>query len=231
MNGRLQDRVTRQEQQTLANQRAEVDLTIEEVLLLVFGVFFVLYGLLLSQVLTGALQYSLDSADGLYLVLVSLQVITMGKTPFGDLRRSWVLVTAGIASAMLGSVAIFIPGFLTLLVSILCGIILLVGGVSLLVQLFSAEEKAKTWMKVPGILQQLTVACGVVYAMMILVGVATFMGVVAGNVVLVPGNPAGPLVVALLLIFGISLFYLTWCIQKATRSYPVQETKNSFARK
>jgi hypothetical protein len=150
----------------------------------------------------------------------------MGKTPFGDLRRSWILVIVGIAFAMLGSLAIFIPGSLTVLVSILTTVILVVGGILLLVQLFISEEKAKTWMKVPGILQQLTIACGVVYVLEILVGIFSLSGVVVGNRVLVPGNPTGPLVAVLLLIFGISFFYLTWCIQKATRLYPPEETKN-----
>jgi hypothetical protein len=58
------------------------------------------------------------------------------------------------------------------------------------------------------------------------VGIFSLSGVVVGNRVLVPGNPAGPLVAVLLLIFGLSLFYLTWCIQKATRSYRPKETKN-----
>jgi len=220
------DPAGQQEQQAFVKQRAEVDLSIEEVLLLVFGVFFFLYGLLLFPVLKGALRYSMDSADGLFLVIVSLQVITMGKTPFGDLRRSWILVIVGIALAMLGSLAIFTPGSLTVPVSILTTVILVVGGVSLLVQLFISEEKAKTWMKVPGILQQLTIACGLVYVLEILVGIFSLSGVVVGNRVLVPGNPAGPLVAVLLLIFGLSLFYLTWCIQKATRSYRPKETKN-----
>ena len=221
------DPVGQQEQQAFLKQRGEVGLSIEEVLLLVFGVFFVLYGLLLFPVLTGALRYSLDSADGLFLVIVSLQVITMGKTPFGDLRRSWILVIVGIALAMLGSLDIFTPGSLTVPVSILTGVILVVGGVSQLVQLFISEEKAKTWLKVPGILQHLTIACGVVWVLGVLLGILTLSGVVAGNVVLVPGNPAGPLVAVLLLSFGLSFFYLTWCIQKVTRSYPPQETKNS----
>jgi hypothetical protein len=225
------DPAGQQEQQAFVKQRAEVDLSIEEVLLLVFGVFFVLYGLLLFPVLTGALRYSLDSADGLFLVIVSLQVITMGKTPFGDLRRSWILVIVGIASAMLGSLAIFIPGSLTVPVSILTTVILVVGGISLLVQLFISEEKAKTWMKVPGILQHLTIACGLVYVLEILVGILTLMGVVVGNVVIVPGNPAGPLVPVLLLIFGISFFYLTWCVQKATRLYRPEAQKILHASK
>ena len=222
----LSDPVTWQEQLTFPQRRAEVDLTIEEVLLLVGGVFFVVYGLLLSQVLTGALQYSLASTDGIFLVLVSLQVIALGKTPFGDFRRSWLLVIAGIASATLGSIAIFTPEFLTWPVSLVCGVILLVGGVRLLVQLFTSKEGAKTWLRVGGILRQLTVACAVVYVVEILVGILTLLGIVSGTVVLVPSNPAGPLVIVLLLTFGIGLFYLTWCVHKATRLYAVREATN-----
>jgi hypothetical protein len=217
-----QDPEGQQEQTAHAKQRGEVDLSIEVVLLLVFGLFFVLYGLLLFLINTGALPYSPDSTDGLFLVLVSLQIITMGKTPFGDLRRSWILVIIGIALATLGCLAIFIPGSLTVLVRILAGVILVVGGISLLVQLFISEDKAKTWKKVGGILRQLTIAAGIVYVLEVLVGIIALVGVI----VLVPGITAGPLVAVLLLIFGISIFYLAWCIQKATTLYRPEETRN-----
>jgi hypothetical protein len=67
--------------------RAESDLSLEVVILLILGVFMFLFGLLLFKINTGELPYTPDSTYGLFLVIVSFQVITMGKTPFGDLRR------------------------------------------------------------------------------------------------------------------------------------------------
>jgi len=216
-----QDPEGQQERAALAKQRGEVDLSVEVVLLLVFGMFFVLYGLLVFPMYAGVLPYSPDSTDGLFLVLVSLQIITMGKTPFGDLRRSWIVVLIGTALAMLGCVAVFIPGPLTALVRVLAGVILVFGGISLIVQLFISKDKGKTWMKAGGILRQLTIALSIVYVLMVPVGIISLVGAV----VLVPGITEGPLVGVLLLAFGISFFYLAWCIHKATSLSLPEETK------
>ena len=72
--------------------REDANLVLEVVILLIFGVFILLFGALLPWIHRGALPYSPEGAYGLFLVLVSFQVVTMGKTPFGDLRRSWIVV-------------------------------------------------------------------------------------------------------------------------------------------
>src|SRR5690606_38443837 len=87
----------------------ESDLSLEVVILVILGVFMLLFGFLLFQIHRGALPYPPDSTYGLFLVIVSLQIITMGKTPFGDLRRSWILITVGIGTAIIGMTAGFIP--------------------------------------------------------------------------------------------------------------------------
>jgi hypothetical protein len=87
---------------------------------------------------------------------------------------------------------------------------MIIGGVTLLLQLVFDKEKARRWIAVPGILQHLTVACVFVYLMEIIVGVIT----------LFPGLTTVPLTAVLCIIFGISLFYLAWCIQKVAITYP-----------
>lgn len=196
--------------------REESDLSLEVVILLILGVFMFLFGLLLFKISTGELPYTPDSTYGLFLVIVSFQVITMGKTPFGDLRRSWVLVLIGIITAIVGMVACFIPGQLTEMVRILVGILLFAGGISLLLQLLFFEGKARTWIKIPGVLQHLTVACGVVYVITIVLGLIT----------LIPGITSNFQTALFLLIYGISIFYLAWCIQKVARSYPPEKLKS-----
>ena len=196
--------------------RAESDLSLEVVILLILGVFMFLFGLLLFKISTGELPYTPDSTYGLFLVIVSFQVITMGKTPFGDLRRSWVLVLIGIITAIVGMVACFIPGQLTEMVRILVGVLLFAGGISLLLQLLFFEGKARTWIKIPGVLQHLTVACGVVYVITIVLGLIT----------LIPGITSNFQTALFLLIYGISIFYLAWCIQKVARSYPPENLKS-----
>jgi uncharacterized membrane protein HdeD (DUF308 family) len=202
-----------------AKKGVEVDLTIEVVILLVGGVFFLLYGLLLFPIITGALPYSVDTARGLFLVLVALQIITMGKTPFGDLRRSWIVVILGIALMIVGTLGILFPGYLTLLVRVLTGVSLVVGGIAGLLQLFISKDKAKTWMHSSQILRRLTFAAGFVYVMEILAGITVIPAMIS-DVTL------NLLAAVLLVIFGLSLFYLAWCIQKATSLYRTVEIKS-----
>ncbi|ABN57059.1 MULTISPECIES: hypothetical protein [Methanoculleus] len=190
--------------------RAESDLSLEVVILLVFGVFMSLFGLLLFRIHAGELPYAPDSTYGLFLVIVSFQVITMGKTPFGDLRRSWAVILLGVCTAVVGMAACFVPGLLAGPVRILVGTLLFAGGIALLAQLFLSEDKARLWLKVSGILRHLTIACIIVYVMSIILGLVT----------LLPGITTDPQTAVLLIIYGIGFFYLAWCIQKVGRLYP-----------
>jgi hypothetical protein len=88
--------------------RVESDLSLEVVILLVLGVFMLLFGIVLFKIHTGELPYTPDSTYGLFLIIVSFQIVTMGKTPFGDMRRSWAIVIIGICTAIIGMTACFI---------------------------------------------------------------------------------------------------------------------------
>ncbi len=165
--------------------RAESDLSLEVVILIVFGVFMLLFGVLLFRIHTGELPYAPDSTYGLFLVIVSFQIITMGRTPFGDLRRSWAVILLGVFTAV----------------------------ISLMLQLLFSRDKARLWLKAPGILRQLTLACILVYLFSIVLGLVT----------LLPGITTDPQTAVLLIIYGISYFYLSWCIQNANRAYPPGE--------
>ena len=195
--------------------RVESDLSLETVILIVFGVFMLLFGLLLFKIHTGELPYAPDSAYGLFLVIVSFQIITMGKTPFGDLRRSWAVIAIGVCTAVVGMVACFIPGLLAVPVRILVGILLFAGGVALLVQLFFSDDKARVWLKVPGILRHLAIACGLVYVISIVLGLVT----------LLPGITTDYVTAVFLIAYGISFFYLSWSIQAANRLYSPADAK------
>jgi len=190
-------------------ESAEVDLSIEVVILMVGGVFFLLFGVLLFLIDRGMLPYSEGSMYGLFVVLVSMQIITMGKTPVGDVLRSWLVVIIGLFTAMLGTLAIFYPDHFSTAIRILAGLIVLIAGAVGLLQLFTAEDKAKTWMKIPGVLQQLTVACVLVYGIEIVLGIIT----------LLPGIMPNSLTAVLLLAIGASIFFLAWCIHVVAHLY------------
>ena len=188
----------------------DADLALEVVILLILGIFMLGFGLLLFKIHAGKLSYNPDSTYGLFLVIVSLQVITMGKTPFGDYRRSWALIIVGICTAVLGMFACFIPGYITRFARIFVGIVLFGGGLTLLVQLFTAEKKARTWMTIGGMLKQLTIACALTYVLTICTGVLT----------LFPGTTTDTQTAVLLIAYGLSFFYLSWCIWKVGHLYP-----------
>ncbi|MFB3765135.1 MAG: hypothetical protein ACE14P_07785 [Methanotrichaceae archaeon] len=196
-------------------RRAEIDLSIEAVLLIVGGVFFLIFGALLFPINRGLLPYSEGSMYGLFVVLVSMQIVTMGKTPFGDVLRSWLVVIIGLFSAMLGALAVFYPVYLGMAIRILAGLIVLIAGVLGLLQLFTSKDKARVWMKVPGILQQLTFACALVYSIEVVLGVITFL----------PDIMPSSLTAVLLLIFGGSLLFLAWCIHAVNRQYRSTSTR------
>ncbi len=192
--------------------KEDSDASLEIVILVILGMFMLLFGALLFAIYSGNLPYNPDSTYGLFLVIVSLQVVTMGKTPFGDFRRSWALLIVGIGTAIVGMLACFIPGALTEFLRTLIGVVLLAGGLTLLLQLSFSQQKARTWWRIGGILQQLTIACGLVYALTVVVGIATLFPAVATN----------RQVATLLICYGASFFYLTWCIWEVSKSYPAE---------
>lgn len=191
----------------------ESDLSLEVIVLLIFGVFGLVFGLLLFKIYVGDLPYNPDAAYGLFLVIVSFQIITIGKTPFGDLRRSWALVVTGMGTAVLGIVSCFIPGRITDFVRTLVGAALFAGGIALFLQLSFSETKARLWIKIPGILRRLTVACALVYAFTIISGLIT----------LLPGLRTNPRTAIVVMLYGMSFFYLSWCIRKAAETYPSEK--------
>lgn len=209
----------RPQEQMNAGLAAESDLSLEMVILLILGVFMLLFGILLFRIHTGDLPYNPDSTYGLFLVIVSFQAVTMGKTPFGDLRRSRALVVVGMCTAVLGIAASFVPGQFSGFVRTLVGIVLFAGGIVLFIQLCAEEKKARLWMKISGVLQQLTIACGLVYV----------LTVVAGLITLLPGITTNLQTAAVLIVYGISFFYLCWCIWRVSREYPPELTRNSVS--
>ncbi len=192
--------------------KEDSDASLQIVILLILGMFMLLFGALLFAIYSGKLPYNPDSTYGLFLVIVSLQVVTMGKTPFGDFRRSWALIIVGTGTAIVGMVACFIPGSLTEFLRTLIGVVLLASGLTLFFRLSFSEQKARTWWRIGGILQQLTIACGLVYALTVVVGIVTLFPTVATN----------RQVATLLIGYGASFFYLTWCIWEVSKSYPAE---------
>jgi hypothetical protein len=58
------------------------------VILLISGLMMVLTGILLFPVTRGTIPYYENGVYGLVLFLFALQIVLLGKTPFGDMKRS-----------------------------------------------------------------------------------------------------------------------------------------------
>ncbi|HPP06867.1 MAG TPA: hypothetical protein PLW88_05820, partial [Syntrophorhabdaceae bacterium] len=110
----------------------DIEIPLEVVILIIGGMALLITGVLLFFVSKGMLPYYENGISGLLLVIFSLQIITLGKTPFGDMPRSVVLLTIGVIIATIGIVACFIPVFVKLprMLLLLClgpgGLIMLV---------------------------------------------------------------------------------------------------------
>src|SRR5512138_122221 len=87
----------------------EADLPLEVVILIIGGMAMLITGILLFPVSDGTLPYYENGLYGLLLIIFALQMITLGKTPFGDMPRSKLLLAAGVLIAAVGIVTCFIP--------------------------------------------------------------------------------------------------------------------------
>jgi hypothetical protein len=139
----------------------------------------------------------------------------LGKTPFGVFHRSRMLILFGLCTAVIGTVACLIPTHLVDLVTALIVIILLAEGITGYLKMVFAKDNARCWIRIPGITRHLAIACGFVYLMEIIIGLVT----------LFPGITTIPQTAVLCIIFGISLFYIAWCVNEITQKYPLKETE------
>ena len=125
----------------------EADLPLEVVILLFAGMTMLITGVLLFPVSTGALPYYEDGLYGLLLVIFALQTITLGRTPFGDLPRSRLLLAGGCAIAAAGIVTCFVPELFGKAPRILLFLCFGPGGLLLLLQMFLDKEKLRRFGK------------------------------------------------------------------------------------
>lgn len=187
---------------------------LEVVILLVAALTMLITGGLLFPVATGALPYYEDGLYGLLLVIFALQTITMGKTPFGDMRRSKSLLAAGVAVAAVGIVTSFVPDFLGQVPRVLLILCFGFGGLLLLLRMLLDEAKFRTWLRHGGILRHLAVASATVYGLSMLIALLIWQQELL----------AVPATAAVVLVYGAAIVYLAGVLRKVYRTYPeVQE--------
>jgi hypothetical protein len=194
-------------------KKAEIPL--EVVILLLVGMTLLITGSLLFPIGSGHLDYYENGLYGLMLVMFAMQIVTMGKTPFGDVRRSVPLLATGIAVAVVGISTCFIPELYSWLPRILLFIFLGPGGLLLLLQMLIARDKARQWKKLGGIFNQLIVACSLVYVLSVFIAV----------LILAKQLLTAELTAVVILVYGAAFFYLAGLLWKIYGQYPEAERK------
>lgn len=192
----------------------EVDLPLESVILLIGGMALAITGVMLFFVSAGKFPYDENGFFGVLLIVFSLQTITLGKTPFGDMRRSKLLLFVGIVIASIGIITCCIPGILDPVSRILLFVCFGLGGVLQLLQAYLDKTKLRTWLKCEGILRRLFFACVSVYGLSILAGLLIWIQ---------PPLP-NPITAIIMLLFGFVVIYLARVLRLVYRVYPAAES-------
>jgi len=190
----------------------EADLPLEAVILLIAGMMLLITGIVLFPVSAGALPYYENGLYGLILVMFALQVITLGKTPFGDMRRTKPLLAVGVLIASVGIVTCFVPGIFSGIPRLLVVLCLGPGGFLLFLRMCFAKDKFRTWAKYGGIFRHLMYGCSAVYLVSMLTGLLLWR----------QSRPTTPLPAAVL-VFGAALVYLACVLRKVYGTYPAAE--------
>jgi MFS family permease len=193
----------------------QADLSLEVVILLFAGMAMLILGILLFPVYAGILSYYENGLFGLLLVVFALQIISMGKTPFGDTQRSRTVILFGVIIAATGMVTCFIPDIFGNLPRILLVIFFGAGGLVLFLEMLFAQNKYRLWRTCGGIFNHLVLGCSAVYTFQILVAVLVFD----------PDLLRGPQVASAALLYGLALVYLAWVLQKVTWRHPPTKQK------
>jgi len=186
------------------------DLSLEVVILLFAGMAMLILGLLLFPVYAGTLPYYENGLFGLMLVVFALQILSMGKTPFGDVQRSATSVLCGVVIAAAGIVTCFIPGLLGMVPRILLILFFGAGGLVLFLQMLLRKDRYRLWRVYGGIFHHLTVACAAIYLMQMLIAA----------LIVKPDLVTGPQMATAALVYGLLLVYLALVLQVITRRYP-----------
>ncbi len=186
------------------------DIPLEVVILLLGGMTMLVTGVLLFPVYAGTLPYYENGFYGLLLFIFALQVVALGKTPFGEMRRSIPLVAAGVIVAGAGIVTCFVPDVFSEISRLLLFLCLAPGGVVLLVQLLVPREKARSWVKHGPLFQRLTFGCALVYLLSILAGLLLWKK-----------ELLSPLATAVtVLAYGAAIVHLALVLRKVYSLYP-----------
>lgn len=194
----------------------DASLSLPVALLILVGVFLTLLGVLLFPVNIGVIPFSPDGQLGLLLVIIAIQMMTLGETPIGQYNRSWFLIVLGIVFAAMGIVSCIVPGILTGVIRVLIGLLNIIGGAVLLTKrvlpvLHTARDPGAEPVVFPPVIKHLLVTQTVL----------NIVAIAFGITMLIPGLVPGIVIAGILVINGLLLFVLAYILQQveATASW------------
>jgi len=178
-------------------------------ILTILAILLTFLGLLLFPVNLGIVAFSPDGQLGLVLTVTAIQMMSLGETPLGQFKRSWLIITIGLLFAALGVVSSIVPGLLTGMVQILLGLFNLVGGaVSLIKRFLPMLREINATGGAPGIVPPNVRKLASVQTTLNCVQLAF------GAATLVPGVVPGLLMAGILVINGLLVFMLASTLSK-----------------
>lgn len=176
------------------------DLPVDRAMILLTGVFMVLLGVLLVPVTLGMLPFSGSAQLGLLMVILAIQMLASGNTPIGAFPRSYAVVFCGLLFAFLGIVSCIIPGILVGQLTILIGILNILGG------------GIKLWGMAVPLLKQGNAPSGPVPPVLVKLSLSQFslnlLSIMFGTSMLIPGIIPGQAIGMILALNGCVLLYL-----------------------
>ncbi len=158
----------------------------DKTVLLLTGIFMILLGVLLVPVSFGKLPFSGSAQLGLLMVIFSIQMLAFGSTPLGAFPRSWVMIFLGFLFGGLGIASCILPGVLVTPLTVLVGVLNILGGsinlLKLWFPLLGMRNTAKT--PLPKILLHLYSTQTAMVLLSILFGTSMFFsGLLPGYVI------------------------------------------------
>ena len=165
--------------------------------------------MLLFPVNTGVIPFSPDGQLGLLLVIIAIQMMTLGETPIGQYNRSWFLIALGIVFAAMGIVSCIVPGILTGVIRVLIGLLNIIGGAVLLTKrvllvLHTARYPGAEPVVFPPVIKHLLITQTVL----------NIVAIAFGITMLIPGLVPGIVIAGILVINGLLLFVLAYILQQ-----------------
>ncbi|HNS66675.1 MAG TPA: hypothetical protein PK411_13750 [Mesotoga infera] len=193
----------------------KADLQLEVVILIIAGLIVSITGILLFPVATGSLPYYENGLYGLLLVMFALQIVSLGKTPFGDMKRTWLLIAAGVIVAAVGIVTCFVPDIFSETPRLLLMLFFGPGGFLLFMQMILSRDRLMNWLKYGGIFRHLIAGCSLVY----------LLSMVIALLLLNRNLLTTQVTAAVVLTYGVSIIYLALVLRKIYLAYPQAEKR------